>query len=314
MARCSASETRPAKSASRHKAGAGKTKWHWLAQAFRIDCRREKQKLLNPMTTTLEVLFAPAEYALLHERDLRQTVCVVFDVLRATSTMVTALGNGATAIVPVAEIPEALDIRKHQPDVLLAGERDGVRIEGRLTGGVSFDLGNSPREFTTGKVSGRTIVMTTTNGTRALRACAPASAVLLGAFLNLRATAEFIEKQDTGDLLLVCSGTHDQASYEDLLGAGALCDLLWPKYGAGAVADSAHIARRLFRLEQSDLLGAVAQSRNGRRLMAHPDLRKDVPCCLQRDLFRLVAGLGKDGAVRIQRSTGSSASAGVTAH
>ena len=271
--------------------------WHWPAHRRCIHCRGENQYLHRLMPTTLEVLFAPAEYALLHERDLRQTVCVVFDVLRATSSMVTALGNGATAIVPVAEIPEALSIRNRQPEVLLAGERDGLRIAGHLTGGVEFDLGNSPREFTTAKVGGRTIAMTTTNGTRALRACAPAAAVLLGSFLNLRATAEAIEQQSPQHLLLVGSGTLDQAAYEDVLGAGALCDLLWPQYGSGAVADSAHIARRLFRLEQGNLLAAVAQSRNGRRLMANPDLREDVPFCLQRDLFRLVAALGKDGAV-----------------
>jgi 2-phosphosulfolactate phosphatase len=142
--------------------------------------------------------------------------------------------------------------------------------------------------------------MTTTNGTRALRACAPAAAVLLGSFLNLRATAEFIEQQQPPHLLLVCSGTLDQTAYEDVLGAGALCDLLWPKYGGGAVADSALIARRLFRLEQNDLLAAVAQSRNGRRLMAQPDLREDVAFCVQRDFLGLVAEMGKDGLVRSQ--------------
>ncbi len=253
------------------------------------------------MSTSLEVLFAPAEYARLDQRDLRETVCVVFDVLRATSTMVTALGNGATALVPVAEIAEALALRERQPEVLLAGERDGLRIEGHLTGGVSFDLGNSPREFTAARVRGRTIAMTTTNGTRALRACAPAAAVLLGSFLNLGTTAESIERQAPAHLLLVCSGTLDQAASEDVLGAGALCDLLWPRYSGGAVSDSAHIARRLFCLEQNDLPGAVAQSRNGRRLMAQPDLRDDVPFCVQRDTVRLVAELGKDGLVRVQR-------------
>ena len=143
--------------------------------------------------TTLEVLFAPAEYALMSQRDLRETVCVVFDVLRATSTMVTALSNGATSIVPVAEIAEAMSIRQHRSDVLLAGERGGVRIEAHLTGGEGFDLGNSLREFTPQRIKGRTIAMTTTNGTRALRACSPASAVLLGSFLNLRATTDFIQ-------------------------------------------------------------------------------------------------------------------------
>ena len=267
--------------------------------------------MIRMTPTTIEVLFAPAEYALLDRRDLRQTVCVVFDVLRATSTMVTALGNGATAIVPIAEIAEALSIRQRQPEVLLAGERDGLRIEGHLTGGIAFDLGNSPREFTAARVGGRTIATTTTNGTRALQACAPAATVLLGSFLNLRATAELIEQQGTLHLLLVCSGTLDQAAYEDVLGAGALCDLLWPKYCGGMVADSAQIARRLFLLEQKDLLAAVSQSRNGRRLMAHPDLSEDVSFCTQRDVFRLVAELGKDGLVRIRTPDAASAQVGV---
>jgi 2-phosphosulfolactate phosphatase len=257
--------------------------------------------------TSLEVLFAPAEFTLLHQRDLRHTVCVVFDVLRATSTMVTALANGATAVQPVASIPEALGLRQCQPDILLAGERDGLRIEAHLSGGVDFDLGNSPREFTANRVKGRTIAMTTTNGTCALQACAPAAAVLLGAFLNLRATAQVIEAQNLPHLLLVCSGTLDQAAAEDVLGAGALCDLLWPKYSRGMVADSADIARRLFHLAQENLLDAVAQSRNGRRLLANPDLCEDVPFCLQRDLFGLVAEMGKDGAVRVRPATSSPA-------
>jgi 2-phosphosulfolactate phosphatase len=248
--------------------------------------------------TTLEVYAAPAEYARMEGHDLRDTFCVVFDVLRATSTMVAALGNGAAGILPVAEIDEAMSIRQRQPEVLLAGERDGVRILGHLTGGTGFDLGNSPREFTADAVSGRTIAMTTTNGTRALRACAPAAAVLLGSFLNLRATAEFIRQQHPLHLLLVGSGTLDQAAYEDVLGAGALCDLVWEQYGHGAVADSALIARRLFHLEQNDLLSAVTQSRNGRRLIIHPELREDVAFCLQRDRFSLVARMGADGLVR----------------
>src|SRR5271165_63258 len=105
-------------------------------------------------STMLEVLFAPAEFAALPGRDLSGAVCVVFDILRATSTMMTALGNGAACVIPVAEIAEALAIRKRDGSALLAGERDGVRIEGPMTGGIEFDLGNSPREFTAAKVRG----------------------------------------------------------------------------------------------------------------------------------------------------------------
>lgn len=245
-----------------------------------------------------DVLFTPAEFATLPGRDLSKSVCVVFDVLRATSTMVTALANGAKAVIPVAEISEALAIRQQRPDVLLAGERGGVRITASLTGSVPFDLGNSPREFTRKAVEGRTIVTTTTNGTRALRACAHAKRVLLGSFLNLRATADFVGKEVCSDLLLVCGGTHEEAAYEDVLCAGALCDLLWPEAGQGRVTDSAIMAQKLYDLERANLVGAMARSRNGAHLMSKPELRDDVAFCAQRDTINLVVSLNQNGEVR----------------
>jgi 2-phosphosulfolactate phosphatase len=246
----------------------------------------------------LEVLFSPAEFAVLRQQGLGQTVCVVLDVLRATSTMVTALANGAAAIVPVDDIPAALALRKSRLDVLLAGERNGLRIRAALTGGIGFDLGNSPREFSAERVRGRTIVMTTTNGTRALRAGAGAQAVLVAAWLNLRATAAWLERARPPSLILVCAGTLDQAAYEDTLAAGALCDLLWPLYAQAQVADSAFMARQLYRLTHANLLLAMQNTRNGRCLLAYPELREDVPFCAQRDVFDLVAALQPDGAVR----------------
>ena len=155
------------------------------------------------MTKTLEVLFTPAEFALLPQRDLSETVCVVFDVLRATSSMVTALANGAEAILPLSDIQEALSVRQRDSAVLLAGERDGVRIEANVTGGVAFDLGNSPREFTKDRVAGKRIAMTTTNGTRALRSCAHAKTVLVASFLNLQATAHFLQELKPANLLVI---------------------------------------------------------------------------------------------------------------
>jgi 2-phosphosulfolactate phosphatase len=248
--------------------------------------------------TSLDVLFAPAEVAALAQRDLSETSCAVFDVLRATTTLVTALGNGAAAILPVEEIEDALATRQKHPGVLMAGERDGVRIGADLTGSIGFDLGNSPREFTRERVGGRTIVMTTTNGTRALRGCRRARTVLAASFLNLGSTAAFLEQMQADHLVLVCSGTVDQTAYEDVLGAGALCDLLWARYAGGSVADSARMARRLFLTEAQDLVAAVAQSRNARRLLARPELRDDVPFCLQRDTLEVVARLDTDGLVR----------------
>src|SRR5262249_18700665 len=160
----------------------------------------------------LEVLFTPAEFAALAERDLSQTVCVVFDILRATSSMITALANGALAIVPVLEISDALALRERQHDSLLAGERNGLRIGRELTGSIEFDLGNSPREFTRENVHGKTIVMTTTNGTRALRACAGASKTFVGSFLNLKSLGASLQAIRPTTLLVVCSGTQEEAS------------------------------------------------------------------------------------------------------
>ena len=250
--------------------------------------------------TSIEVLFTPADFSALPQRNLGDACCVIFDVLRATSSMVAALANGAEAILPVGEIAEALLARQKNPSVLLAGEREGVRIGTDLTGGTPFDLGNSPREFTPEVVRGKIIVMTTTNGTRALRACLKAEVALAASFLNLGATAEAVLRTNPKQLLLVCSGTREQAAYEDVLGCGALCDLLWPHFQAGKVADSVQMARELFLLSRHDLATALSRSRNARRLLSLPDLAPDVPFCLRRDVFPLAAELSQDGWVRRQ--------------
>lgn len=249
-------------------------------------------------TSSLEVLFTPADFEKLRKQELRDAVCVVFDVLRATSSMVTALANGAKAIIPVEEISQALALRRQDSRLLLAGERHGVRIPADLSGGIDFDLGNSPREFRSETVRGRTIAMTTTNGTRALRACAGARRVLVSAFLNLHATAKILLAQKPRRLILVCSGTFEQAAYEDILAAGALGDLVWSQYSNGAVSDLALAARRLFRLERKDLPKALGESRNGKRLLSRPELKEDVAFCAQVNRIPLVVELDKKGRVR----------------
>ena len=249
----------------------------------------------------LDVTFTPAEFTALRQRDLSQTVCVVFDVLRATSTMVTALANGAREIIPVCEIAEAVALRQARPELLLAGERDGVRILRAQTGSVDFDLGNSPREFTRARVGERSIVMTTTNGTRALQACRGARRVLVGSFLNLGAVAHWLAREQPENLLVVCSGTHEEAAYEDVLGAGELCDAVWSQFAGGHVADSARLARETYLRGAADLLKAVAAANNARRLLALPDLRDDVGLCLQRDTANVLVEMVADGVVRLAK-------------
>ncbi len=241
----------------------------------------------------IETILTPAELPVLVRRDLRATACVVFDILRATSTFVTALQNGAKEIIPVSEISEAVAIRQQQPDVVLAGERDGVKIHAAQSGGIDFDFGNSPREFTPEKVRGKTIVSTTTNGTRALRACTGAKMILASSFLNLSATAKFLTKSQPEKILFVCAGTGEGVALEDVLAAGALTDLL-----ADELSDSAEIARQTFLRSKSDLSAAIAGSKNGRRLLSISALRADVAFCSQRDAFNLVALMDGDGKLR----------------
>ena len=246
--------------------------------------------------TKVETLFTPAEFQAVHARNLTNTTCIVFDVLRATSTMVTALGNGAEALIPVEEIDDAVWLRQKRPKLLLAGERAGVRIRTEGSNPLMFDLGNSPREFKRNVVEGRTIVITTTNGTRALLACRAAPVILVASFLNLSATCEQIHSSAPAELLLVCGGTYNEAAYEDVLCAGAVIDFLKEKK-ATDLADSALLAWKAYRLEERDLTSALAQSRNGRRLLEQPELRDDVEFCAQRDRVALVARLEKDGRV-----------------
>jgi 2-phosphosulfolactate phosphatase len=205
--------------------------------------------------------------------------------------------------MPVSEIPEALELRRTIPDALLAGERNGRRIRAELTGGVEFDLGNSPREFASERVAGRTIIMTTTNGTRALRSCSHARTVLVGSFLNLRATYLWLLENRPDNVLLVCSGTFEQPALEDIIAAGALCERIWPYYAGNQPSDSAELARRIYPLMQPSLLEAMKYCRNGRRLLADAELRDDVWLCVQRETAPFVAEL-RDGAVR-KRATAS---------
>lgn len=249
-------------------------------------------------SASLEVALTPAEFGPLSRRDLSGAVCVVFDVLRATSSMVAALASGAQAIVPVATIEEALSLRAARPGLLLAGERDGLRIGAELTGGVEFDLGNSPREFTPERVAGRTIVMTTTNGTRALDACAGARAVLASSFLNLGATLAWLAAERPEQLVLVCAGTFEEPALEDIAAAGALCAGLDGPFGAGHVADGAVVARRTWEAFGADPLAVLSVSRNGRRLLSRPELAGDVAVCSRRDAVGFVAPMGADGAIR----------------
>ena len=100
-------------------------------------------------------------------------------------------------------------------------------------------------------------------------------------------------------LVLVCSGTEEEAAYEDMLGAGALADMVWPHFVTGHISDSAEIARQTYRIMQRDIPSAMQYARNGRRLLSIPQLKDDVHACVQRETLRIVAGMNKSGEIRV---------------
>lgn len=217
----------------------------------------------------LDVYFTPGE---LTGAELPDRV-VVLDVLRATSTIVEALANGARAVVPVATADDAGRIAQGigRDSVVLCGERKGLPIEG-------FDLGNSPLEFGADAVADLTLVMTTTNGTRAFLAVGGAQGeILAGSFLNLAAVVSRLAADDA-PAALVCAGREGRFSLEDALCAGAIVRGL-EEAGAevegndGAIAAGSLATRHLSKLPE-----ALAGTAAGRRL-AEIGRAEDVVFC-----------------------------------
>jgi phosphosulfolactate phosphohydrolase-like enzyme len=161
-------------------------------------------------------------------------VAVVIDVIRASTTITTAVANGAASVFPVESVERALERASSLGEgTLLGGERGGIRIEG-------FDLGNSPREYTPERVAGHQIVFTTTNGTAALAACHEAAVVMIGCLVNrsavaVAARAAAVEHQTA--VHLVCAGVERQLAEEDLLGAGAILDAAADRFPHDAFDD-----------------------------------------------------------------------------
>jgi 2-phosphosulfolactate phosphatase len=211
---------------------------------------------------TLDVLFTPAGLTLAEVQG--RTVFVV-DVLRATTSMCAALSNGAKAIIPVASTEEALRLAQTigSDDVLLAGEKNCLRIEG-------FHLGNSPREMTESAVRGKTLVLSTTNGTRALLACQGAAAVHPVCAGNLSLAAERArESLERGDgILVVCAGREGGFSLDDAYAAGRLVvAVLGAPRGRRGCNDAALASLDLVRRYGDDWERPLRRSRAGRELI-----------------------------------------------
>ena len=237
------------------------------------------------MQRKIEVCLTPA---LIDLYAIENSIVVVIDILRATSSIVYGIDNGAQAIIPVAQVEDCLNYA--DKGFLLAAERNGEVVEG-------YDFGNSPFSYTAEKVSGKTVVLTTTNGTKALHlARKRASQVVIGAFLNLSALCDWLKTQDK-DVLLLCAGWKDQFNLEDTIFAGSVVHELRSLFTH--FDDAGVAAEDLYLMAKDNLRAYIGKSAHSHRMMAL-NIEEDISFCLQLDVCTAIPVLEGDDLIALK--------------
>ncbi len=202
---------------------------------------------------SLEICFTPAAFDAHADSE---AVVVIIDVLRATSSICTAFANGVSEIIPVATVAEAREMKAM--GFLLAAERDGYVLD-------FADFGNSPFNFNTEKVKGKSVAYSTTNGTGIMKQASECHDVVIGSYLNLTALCSWIIEQDR-KVVIVCAGWKRRFSLEDAVCAGAMADRLLESGKFTTVCDSVHAATDLWSAAKGDLLGYIEKAAQRSRL------------------------------------------------
>jgi 2-phosphosulfolactate phosphatase len=228
----------------------------------------------------LETCFSPALYEPDQHAD---SIVIIIDILRATSAICTAIANGAKSIIPVAEIDEAKKYK--EMGYLVAAERDGFVLD-------FADFGNSPFNFTREKVSGRTIVYSTTNGTGIIKLASAASTIAIGSFLNITALTRWITNQEK-DVVLFCAGWKNRFNLEDTICAGAMAERIMNSNLYYTICDSTLGALDLWSLAKDDLPGYIDKVAQRTRLR-DKGLDDCVNFCLTADITDKIPVI-KDG-------------------
>ncbi len=205
---------------------------------------------------------------------------VVVDVLRATTSIVTALMNGSGPILPVATAGEAFELREKQR-WLLAGERDGIMIEG-------FDFGNSPLEFTRERVEGRSLVFCTSNGTKSVLKASVADEVVAASFLNAASVVEHL-KRSGRDAIILCAGTLGKPSLEDTVCGGMIVHRLNRRPSAAASE-----AKETYLEYRDNILACLRESFHGKHLI-NIGFEKDLEYAARTDITKVVPVLDEEG-------------------
>lgn len=222
---------------------------------------------------------------------VRSKVTVIIDVLRASSTITTALANGAKGVIPVRSMGDASQIAAKigSNNFLLCGEKDGIKIQ-------DFDLGNSPFEYTEEVVKDKTIVLTTTNGTVAIQQALLASNIYIASFLNAECMLTHLkEKHADDEIVLICSGWKGRISIEDTLCAGYFIHALYGDVLNEDLTDGAKVALAAYTECKDNLSEALAKSNHAKRLRNIID-QDDIAYCSQFNIFEVLPTL-KDGII-----------------
>jgi 2-phosphosulfolactate phosphatase len=233
----------------------------------------------------LDVCLTPALIPLYNVEDY---IVVVIDIFRATSSICYGIENGAEAIIPVSEVEECAAYREIGFDYLLAAERNGEVVEG-------FDFGNSPFSYTAEKVAGKTVVLTTTNGTHALHLSRKAKKIVIGSFINLTALCNWLKVQQE-NILLVCAGWKNNFNLEDTLFAGAVIEQL--KTSGFVLDDPSIAANDLFQLGKNNIGQYLSKTSHGERLKKL-GIEKDIAFCLQIDLTTAIPILEGEKLIKL---------------
>jgi len=225
-------------------------------------------------------LYTSLSPALVHLYDLNNSITVIIDVLRATSTIATALYNGAKCVIPVDSVSRCIELGK-QIDGITAGERDGKIAEG-------LEYGNSPFEYPKEFIQGKTLVLTTTNGTRLLHIALEkeATEIITGSFANLSAVCDHLMQMNR-NVILGCAAWKDKVNMEDTLFAGAVISRVKKHFDINC--DSSHIAEAMYEDGKEDLFSFIKKhnASHYNRLMNF-GLEKDIRYCLSADVANVL--------------------------
>lgn len=220
------------------------------------------------------------------EEKIKGKSIVVIDILRATSVITTALNNGCKQVIPVVKIEEALEVVKdNRENYILGGERKALKIDG-------FDCSNSPLEYEAEVVKDKTLVITTSNGTRAIKGSLSAKNILIGALINGKAVAEKLISLKN-DVVIVNSGTDGQFSIDDFICSGYIINCI-VKNEEVKLSDIAEVAKYLY--DKNPNMELTSEAKHYKRLMSL-GLSGDLEYCYKKDIINIVPQY-KDGIIK----------------